>query len=779
MKSSLSLFTTIVLLATVTAAREQNSTVRRFSAGPGGSCRALAIHPKNSGIILSGLDMGYAFRTADGGKSWQVLGDHNKTNPGYRGCFGAAFSASNPKIAWIVSEHGAYKSTDGGITFELMTASLGGEGRRYTYVTIDPDDCNRVYIMQGGTPNMKPSKWTCGWIFFTADGGLTWTRLAPPVNAEPGSGFTELVIDSLSNPKSRRLMVSGYSGLYVSENGGMSWKSIADRLPFPPGAEPRFGTLDSVKVGKEVRTLLTVLPGRTPAGSCYGGVYSSFDFGKTWKESNGGLNLTKLTLPPEKRNGWIVRSCASHPDRCYLGIHSPGSVYRSDDGGKNWKIVTNPDTVYKRFDNEDGTSRTFLINGGGGNFRNSLVWRVDGMMNLAVSAADPDTIAYNDNCGTTMSTDGGKSWSDIMFDYTDAFAPGLFGDIHPVKYTHRIKSRGVHLLCSSGMYRDIFDSRIFYAGIFDHGIMISRDGGESWECPTRGLRTSGETGWGWCHSITLEPRVKGRLYATFGTNRAYRSDDFGHSWVEIGPSDAVTKNRKEKLADSGIVIETDAPITPGTLYLCANYGLWKTTDGGKSWRKTVNGLPPGPVTKLVKIGKTLFAGSMLDNDTDGRRFHQYGLFRSDDGAESWHPVCPEKLGKRIFCIAFCKSAPENIYVVTKEGTGYWGEGKIWRSQDAGKTWNLVASGKEYRFVAVNPYNPNWIYSHYTSFDVTKQPAWVRSTDGGKNWKTISGEVAMTGRVYNLLIDQNDPRRVFYHEPYAVCEYFDSDAPVKK
>ena len=144
---------------------------------------------------------------------------------------------------------------------------------------------------------------------------------------------------------------------------------------------------------------------------------------------------------------------------------------------------------------------------------------------------------------------------------------------------------------------------------------------------------------------------------------------------------------------------------------------------------------------------------------------------------SWQPVFPEKFSKRIFCIAYCKKAPQNIYVITKEGSGYWGEGKIWRSSDSGKSWKLAAQGKEYRFVAVNPHDPDLIYSSYTSRDITKlQPAWVRSSNGGKSWQIISGKTAMTGRLYNLLIDDTDPQRIYFHEPYAVCEY--SDTAVK-
>ena len=777
---SITLFlSTLTIFSAISS--EPDAVVRRLSPGPGGSCPMLAIHPKNPEIILSGLDMGYAFRTDDGGKTWQVLGDHGKVNPGYRGCFAAAFSPSDPNVVWIASEHGAYKSVDCGKTFRFMTAPIGGTGGRWEGIVIDPADANRVYVFQGESSiNLRPASWSRGRVIFTSDGGKNWSDLTPPAGNEKGIGFTDLIIDPTSDRNARHLMISGYSGLFSSSDGGKSWKNLSGNFAFPRGATPWFGTLDIAQTGKGTRVFATVKPERTPSGKIYGGNYISHDFGRSWKEFNGNLDMKTLVSRPTHKNGWMLRSCATRPERCYLGVRDPGQIYRSDDSGNSWKLVTYPGTVWKRINNPDGTWVVFNVNDGSGNYGHSVIWRVDSLMELAVSDSNPDVVSYNDNCGTTISTNGGKTWNDATFDYTEPFAPGLFGESKPVRHTHRIRSRGVYLMCTSCLRRDPFDPNVYYSGNFDHSLAVSRDGGKSWETPTKGLRTWAETGWGWCHSVTVDPQVKGRVYATFGTNRAYQSDDFGKSWKEIGPQKAVTQRAKVRCADSGIVIDHDSPENTRTLYLCSYDGVWKTSDGGKTWEKKSRGLPPGPVTTLVKIGKTLFAGSMLDADANRKKVTRHGLFRSDDGAESWHAVFPQEFSKRIFCVDYCRTSPQNIYVVTKEGTGYWGEGKIWRSSDGGRSWSLAASGKEYRFVAVNPYDPDWIYSHYTSADVTKdQPAWVRSTDGGKNWKTISGEAALTGRVYNLLIDPADPHRIYFHEPYAVCEYIDASAPTKK
>ena len=105
--------------------------VRLLGPGVGGACYALAIDPANPQTIIGGLDMGFAFRTADGGRSWQVLGGDG-INPGYRGCFQAAFAPDNPSVAWIVSEHGAYRSEDNGKTFHSLSVEKKGGMLRYS-----------------------------------------------------------------------------------------------------------------------------------------------------------------------------------------------------------------------------------------------------------------------------------------------------------------------------------------------------------------------------------------------------------------------------------------------------------------------------------------------------------------------------------------------------------------------------------------------------------------------------------------------------------------------
>lgn len=771
----------LLLAATVGIAAQNQAQpeIRALGPGVGGCCMALAIHPANPNIMLTGVDMGAMFRTEDGGKNWEIIGDSD-VNPGYRGAFNAAFCPLKPETAWAVSEHGAYKSLDSGKTWSRMSGSISGAALHWYGIAFDPADNDIVYLFQGRKSSRSPREWSRGMIYRSGDGGKSWRKLTSPAGEKPGTGFCELVVDPASPKTSRHLILAGHSGLFRSEDDGKSWKSIAGNVPLPSDAEPKFGTLDAyVRNGKIERLFVTVIPEVTPSGKAFGGVFSSNDFGTTWKEANHGLeklieNQAKDNHRTKRVHSIVARSNASSGGkRCYAG--SMYGVWRSDDGGDSWRQVTFPGSLRKVIRNEDGTEQYLLLNTGKGNFRNSYCWQTDSFTDLAVSASNPDIAVYNDNEGFTATFDGGSLWSDLAFDYTEAFAPGLFGNIFPVRYTHRIRSRGPQLLVCNAMRRDPFDPDTFYAAYMDLGVRVSRDGGKSWEAPLKGLRTKFETGgWGWCRSVTVDPQVKGRVYATFGSDRMHISNDFGRTWQEFGPKEAIRQD-SDRSAHSGIVIDFDSPPEKRTLYACANNGVYKTTDGGKSWERRIAGMEGGEkISILLKTGKTLWAATNPNDSTQKNP----GLFRSDDGAATWRKVNPGQF-RYVTSLDYCRTRPDHLYAVTKQNAGYWGDGTVYRSSDGGKSWKKVCGGQEYRMIAVNPFDPERIYSAYTAQDLNRTtPAWVVSGNGGKSWKKLSGGSAMSGRLQSIIIDSHNPGKIRFHEPFTVYEITDAEAPVK-
>jgi photosystem II stability/assembly factor-like uncharacterized protein len=208
----------------------------------------------------------------------------------------------------------------------------------------------------------------------------------------------------------------------------------------------------------------------------------------------------------------------------------------------------------------------------------------------------------------------------------------------------------------------------------------------------------------------------------------YKSIDGGDSWNGVGLKDS------ERI--SKILID---PKDGNTVYACAPGKLWsdsddrgvyKTTDGGKSWTKILKGTNASTGCSMISMSpgssKTLFAG-MWD-------FRRKGwTFRS--GGES--PTAPSGSG----------------FFMTTDGGATWTD--LDEKSAKGlppKPWGRVA-------VTVAPSNPNVVYALIESTD----SALFRSSDGGKTWERRDASQMMVWRPFyfgNLIVDPKDENKVY-------------------
>jgi photosystem II stability/assembly factor-like uncharacterized protein len=202
----------------------------------------------------------------------------------------------------------------------------------------------------------------------------------------------------------------------------------------------------------------------------------------------------------------------------------------------------------------------------------------------------------------------------------------------------------------------------------------------------------------------------------------YKSSDGGENWTNVGLKDS------EHIAK--ILIDPDVS---DTVYACATgsayadsveRGVYKTTDGGKSWRKVLAGANGstgcGMLSMAAKDPQTLYA-SMWDFRRQPWTFRSggpgSGLFKSTDGGEHWQEITP----------ATAKGFPEKPY------------GRM--------------------AVAQAPSNPDVIYVMVES----KKSALFRSNDGGLKWDKLDASQYMVWRPFyfgNLIVDPKDENKVF-------------------
>ncbi|MCA1595115.1 MAG: hypothetical protein LC772_01625 [Chloroflexi bacterium] len=749
------------------------------SIGPGefGAMFGVAISPHNPQIIVAGLDMGNAFMTRDGGKSWRILGRNGGrpfANPAYRGVWGVCFDPVRPNRIFIGSEHGLYRTVDGGANWQLVHGGTADYTTRA--IAVDPANPDVVYAACGAGARTGNS-WSRGEVIRSTDGGDTWRILGrggPLGNAAvPGANWVTLSIDPQSGLTRRhcygRVYLSGQSGFFVSEDGGDTWTSIEERLPggivhvADPGVECRSICDLALAPGRDRSTLFATIvlrPLDGPGRGWFGGVFRSDDGGRTWTEKNKGLESSLADCARGELRYCLLAACPAAPGVVYLN-NSEG-VYKTTDGGESWRSIVNIGTVWLKGKDYDGTPTDWRVRDRSGNFDQSY-YNVYGPANgLAVSPTDPNAVAYTDNAGMGLSYDGGVHWTEPGFEFGKATWPLEFGDRPAMQATNLVRSRGFQLINPLAAAIDPFDPRTIAIGYADTGLEISRDGGAWWEWAYHGI-LGGERNY--IRAILFDPAVAHRVYVGGGGwgshGHVYRSDDSGRTFKAIGiPRLDVEAARTGKTPYvNALALDPGSPLGARALYAATDGGLFKSPDGGRSWM-LLPVLPAGEALNAVTVDPSdphrVYTAPPGDAPVSAA-----GLYRSEDDGLTWRHLAPAVIGG-IQAISVCGKGG-TVYAIAfppgRQG-GFWADRSLWRSDDHGDTWrklnDFLASA-----VAVNPRNPDRVYETVFAQDVTRQPTNVfRSTDGGKTWQPIADDIALSpgGDGNRIVFDPSNPSR---------------------
>jgi len=296
---------------------------------------------------------------------------------------------------------------------------------------------------------------------------------------------------------------------------------------------------------------------------------------------------------------------------------------------------------------------------------------------------------------------------------------------------------------------------------FGDGIYKSTDAGKTWK--RMGLENSEHI-----QNILIDPRNSNTVYVTAigplwrpgGDRGLYKTTDGGASWKAILPG-------TENSGATDIVMD---PKKPDTLYVAMlqrrrqvgqligggpDSGIYKTTDGGAKWTKLTKGLP------TVDMGRVGLGISSKNPNTVyalvTAQKGEGGFFRSDDAGASW-----TRIGKQVS--AGRGAGTGEGY---EEGEGYEGAKPTEMQPPQGRgpadDWYRGGDPGYYNEIFVDPENPDTIYSTWTNIS--------RSEDGGKTWRALQLQGVHVDH-HEVVWDPSDHRHMIIGNDGGLYETYD-------
>ena len=251
-----------------------------------------------------------------------------------------------------------------------------------------------------------------------------------------------------------------------------------------------------------------------------------------------------------------------------------------------------------------------------------------------------------------------------------------------------------------------------------------------------------------------------RNNASFGDG-VYKSVDAGAHWTHVG------LDKTDKIARINIDSRD-----PNVVYVCAlgrewgpneDRGVFKTTDGGKSWSKVLyvdSGTSCSDISidpansNIVYAGMYTYRRWAWHLESGGGNT---AVWKSVDGGTHWERLSGKDRNRGLptadmdrIGVAVAPSDPDVVYVITETKT----QGELWRSDDGGERWHMVNRDPNINFrpfyyadIRVDPKNPNRLFSLSGSLYL--------SEDGGANFHVVGRDVH--GDHQAMWIDPVDPR----------------------
>lgn len=600
---------------------------------------AVTLSPNNPNVVWAGTGENNAhsyvmpgdgiYKSEDGGKSWENKGLKESQHIG-----GIIVHPDNPDIVWVAAygphrtsggERGVYKTSDGGESWEQVLSISENTG--CWEIHIDPRNPDILYtvahqrqrylytVISGGNESG---------IYKTTDGGANWKRLKGGLPQE-NVGRIGIAISPV-NPNMLYAVVEAKEegGLYKSTDRGASWaKQSSYNTSYPFYMQKLFcDTRDVNRIyAMDIFTQVSTDGGKTWANlgedkkhvdnhtlwidptdnrhllsGCDGGVYETFDTGKTWdfKANIPIAEVYKVTVDNAKP---FYNVYIGTQDNLSLGGPSrtinSGGISNADwyftlggDGFETQVDWKNPDIVYAqyqfgglyRYDKKSG-ERLYIKSHEPGD----TAYRFDWDAPLLVSRHDNKRLYHAGN-KVLRTDDQGSTWKEI--------SPDLTRGVPQEMQRLMDRSWSIDELATKGSMAQIttlaespLDENILFAGSGDGLLYYTWDGGGSW----RQAQLDGLPEYARVHHIVASHHDKMAAYAACHNFFAgdfqpylYKTTDGGQHWASINAN----------LPEMGSTFTVgEDHLDAGLLFVGTMYGVYVSNTSDINWVKLKGGLP--------------------------------------------------------------------------------------------------------------------------------------------------------------------------------------------
>jgi photosystem II stability/assembly factor-like uncharacterized protein len=641
---------------------------------------------------------------------------------------------------------GVWKTTNGGNTWTPMTDKTGIMS--VGAIAVAPSDSNVLYVGTGESCWRGDISYGDG-MYKSVDGGKTWTH----IGLEDTRHISRVIVHP-TNPDIVFVAAMGHAygpnetrGVFRSSDGGKTWQKVLFK-------DNKTGAIDLTFDPSNPHVLFAALyeaqryPWTAVSGGPGSGLYKSIDDGATWKRLEGhGL--------PSGILGRIgVSVSGADGNRVYAIIEAEkGGIYRSDDAGDSWQLLTGDHRYTQRawyfhhiFADPKNVDTVYVLNTAvyrstdGGHSFNFVRSPHGDNHGLWIDPTHPQWMINTNDGGATISHDNGKTWTTQLNQPTAQFYHVATDNDFPY-----------HIY---GAQQD--NSTVAIANRSDEGAIDRPD----WY----------EVGGGESGFVVPDPTNSDIVYAGSYDGLITRFDKKTHqvqdvsSWPlnPMGAGDADLKHRFQWTAP----IAT-SPNDPKVIYH-GGEAIFKTTDGGMNWTAISGDLTRndkikeqssgGPLTQdntSVEYYGTVFAiaespvekGLIWAGSDDGL------LHVTRDGGKNWPDVTSKEFGEwsKVSIIEPSPHAAGTAYVAIDRHLLDDYRPYIFKTVDYGKTWTKITAGL-----------PDNSYAHAVREDPKRKGLLFAgldngvyvSFDDGAHWQSLRLNLP-TVPVHDLTIKNDD------------------------